>query len=64
MSNTHPFNPELDAIIIGAGMSGMYQLYKLRQLGLKALILEAGTGVGGTWYCLLYTSPSPRDAYV
>ena len=50
MSNTHPFNPELDAIIIGAGMSGMYQLYKLRQLGLKALILEAGTGVGGTWY--------------
>ena len=30
MSNTHPFNPELDAIIIGAGMSGMYQLYKLR----------------------------------
>ena len=50
MSNTHPFGPELDAIIIGAGMSGMYQLYKLRQLGLKALILEAGTGVGGTWY--------------
>ena len=50
MSNTHPLNPELDAIIIGAGMSGMYQLYKLRQLGLKALILEAGTGVGGTWY--------------
>lgn len=50
MSNTHPFNSELDAIIIGAGMSGMYQLYKLRQLGLKALILEAGTGVGGTWY--------------
>ena len=72
MSNTHPFGPELDAIIIGAGMSGMYQLYKLRQLGLQALILEAGTGVGGTWYwnrypgarfdsCLLYTSPSPRD---
>ena len=28
----------------------MYQLYKLRRLGLKALILEAGTGVGGTWY--------------
>ena len=50
MSNTHPFGPELDAIIIGAGMSGMYQLYKLRRLGLQALILEAGTGVGGTWY--------------
>ena len=50
MSNTQPFSPEFDAIVIGAGMSGMYQLYKLRQLGLKALILEAGTGVGGTWY--------------
>lgn len=41
---------EYDAIIIGAGMSGMYQLYRLRELGLNTLALEAGTGVGGTWY--------------
>jgi cation diffusion facilitator CzcD-associated flavoprotein CzcO len=39
-----------DAIVIGAGMSGLYQLYRLRQLGLRVLVLEAGTGVGGTWY--------------
>ena len=39
-----------DAIIIGAGMSGMYQLIRLRELGLRTLVLEAGTGVGGTWY--------------
>jgi len=39
-----------DAIIIGAGMSGMYQLYRLRELGLTVRVLEAGTGVGGTWY--------------
>jgi cation diffusion facilitator CzcD-associated flavoprotein CzcO len=39
-----------DAIIIGAGMSGMYQLYRLRELGLSVRVLEAGTGVGGTWY--------------
>ena len=39
-----------DAIIIGAGMSGMYQLIRLRQLGLRARVFEAGTGVGGTWY--------------
>ena len=39
-----------DAIVIGAGISGMYQLHKLRALGLSALVLEAGTGVGGTWY--------------
>ncbi len=39
-----------DALIIGAGMSGLYQLYRLRELGVRALVLEAGTGVGGTWY--------------
>ncbi len=42
--------PAYDAIVIGSGMSGMYQLYRLRELGLRALVLEAGTGVGGTWY--------------
>jgi cation diffusion facilitator CzcD-associated flavoprotein CzcO len=41
---------EFDAIVIGAGVAGLYQLYKLRQLGLKVRTLEAGTGVGGTWY--------------
>src|SRR5882672_4244685 len=39
-----------DAIIIGAGMSGMYQLYRLRELGMRVRVFEAGTGVGGTWY--------------
>ena len=39
-----------DAIVIGAGISGLYQLYRLRELGLRVLVLEAGTGVGGTWY--------------
>ncbi len=39
-----------DAVIIGAGISGMYQLYKLRELGLSVRVFEAGTGVGGTWY--------------
>ncbi|MGE0421317.1 MAG: flavin-containing monooxygenase [Reyranellaceae bacterium] len=41
---------EFDVIVIGAGISGMYQLYRLRELGLKVRVLEAGTGVGGTWY--------------
>ncbi|MFK7996502.1 MAG: flavin-containing monooxygenase [Granulosicoccus sp.] len=41
----------LDVIIIGAGFSGLYQLFCLREkLGLTAKILEAGSGVGGTWY--------------
>ena len=41
---------EVDAIVIGAGMSGMYQLHLLRQIGLTVQVLEAGSEVGGTWY--------------
>ncbi|MBR1201972.1 MULTISPECIES: NAD(P)/FAD-dependent oxidoreductase [unclassified Bradyrhizobium] len=41
---------DYDVIIIGAGLSGMYQLYRLRELGLSVRVFEAGTGVGGTWY--------------
>jgi cation diffusion facilitator CzcD-associated flavoprotein CzcO len=39
-----------EVIVIGAGLSGMYQLLKLRQMGFKARVYEAGGGVGGTWY--------------
>ena len=41
---------DYDAIIIGAGMSGMYQLHRLREAGLRVRVFEAGSGVGGTWY--------------
>jgi cation diffusion facilitator CzcD-associated flavoprotein CzcO len=41
---------DYDAIIIGAGMSGMYQLIRLREQGMRVRVFEAGTGVGGTWY--------------
>ena len=41
---------DYDAIVIGAGISGLYQLYRLRRLGMRVRVLEAGTGVGGTWY--------------
>jgi cation diffusion facilitator CzcD-associated flavoprotein CzcO len=42
---------ERDALVIGAGFAGMYQLYCLRdRLKLSAQVLEAGDGVGGTWY--------------
>jgi len=51
---TRPSNatspPDYDAIIIGAGMSGLYQLYRLRELGLRVRVFESGTDVGGTWY--------------
>ena len=41
---------DFDAVIIGAGISGLYQLLKLRELGLRVKVFETGTGVGGTWY--------------
>ena len=41
---------ELDAVIVGAGFSGLYGLHKLRGLGLRARVFEAGTGLGGTWF--------------
>ena len=51
-STTHrPATATLDAVIIGAGFSGMYQLLMLREkLGLRARVLEADDGVGGTWH--------------
>ena len=45
-----PTSLDYDAIIIGAGMSGLYQLYRARELGLKVRVFETGTNVGGTWY--------------
>ena len=39
-----------DAIIVGAGFAGMYMLYRLREAGYNALVVEAGDDVGGTWY--------------
>ena len=41
---------EYDAIVIGAGVAGLYQLYRLRQAGLSVRLYEDGSGVGGTWY--------------
>ncbi len=41
---------QLDALVIGAGFSGLYQLKKLRDMGMHVRAYEAGSGVGGTWY--------------
>ena len=42
--------PDHDVLIIGAGVSGIYMLHRARELGLDAKVVEAGSGVGGTWY--------------
>jgi cyclohexanone monooxygenase len=49
MPNTTPPG-RTDAVVVGAGFGGMYMLHRLRGLGLSAQVLEAGAGVGGTWY--------------
>ncbi len=41
---------DFDVVVVGAGVGGLYALHKLRQQGLNVRVLEAGDGVGGTWY--------------
>ena len=41
---------QFDAVVVGAGFSGLYTLYRLRQLGLSVYVLDAAGDVGGTWY--------------
>jgi len=40
----------LDVIVVGAGFAGLYMLHKLRESGFRTQVIEAGAGVGGTWY--------------
>src|SRR6476661_908488 len=41
---------DVDVLVVGAGITGIYQLYRAREAGLSARLLEAGGGVGGTWF--------------
>src|SRR5271166_2130105 len=55
-----------DALIIGAGVAGLYQLYRLREQGFKVRTMEAGSDVGGTWYWNRYPGArldSPSNVY-
>ena len=47
---SHTVNGSCDAVVVGAGFAGLYMLHRLRQAGFNARVLEAGSGVGGTWY--------------
>jgi cation diffusion facilitator CzcD-associated flavoprotein CzcO len=57
---------DLDAVVIGAGFSGLYMLHRLRDMqGLSVRVYETGDGVGGTWYWNRY--PGARcdsEAYI
>jgi len=56
---------ELDALVIGAGVAGLYQLHQLRSQGLRVRAYDAASDVGGTWYWNRY--PGARfdsEAYI
>src|SRR4051812_27472356 len=42
--------PEVDVLVVGAGVTGIYQLHRALEEGFSAALVEAGDGVGGTWY--------------
>src|SRR5260370_34969980 len=41
---------QLDAVVVGAGFSGLYLLHRLRQLGFSVKVFDSASDVGGTWY--------------
>ncbi|MCY4143974.1 MAG: NAD(P)/FAD-dependent oxidoreductase [Gammaproteobacteria bacterium] len=41
---------KFDAVVVGAGIAGLYMLHRLRECGLAVVVLERADGVGGTWY--------------
>ena len=49
MNAAHP-ESRFDAIVVGAGFSGLFMLYRLREQGLRVRVIEAASDVGGTWY--------------
>jgi cation diffusion facilitator CzcD-associated flavoprotein CzcO len=57
---------DTDAVIVGAGFSGLYMLHKLRdQMGLSSRVFEAAAGVGGTWYWNRYPGArSDSESYI
>ena len=59
-------SPHTDAVVIGAGFSGLYMLHRLRNLmGMSVRVFEAGGGVGGTWYWNRYPGArSDSDSYI
>ena len=45
-----PGSGVLDAVVVGAGFSGLYMLHRMRGMGMTVRVLERASGVGGTWY--------------
>jgi acetone monooxygenase len=56
----------VDAVVVGAGLAGLYQLYRLREAGLDVVCVDAAPDIGGTWYWNCYPGArldSPSYSY-
>ena len=47
---TDDIKPHYEVVVVGAGVSGIYQIKRLADLGIDALVLDAAPDLGGTWY--------------
>lgn len=55
---------QLDALVIGAGYSGIYALKKLLDQGLQVKVIDSAHGVGGTWYWNKYPGAMSEYEYM
>lgn len=66
MIQQQPSASEVDAVVVGAGFAGLYQLYRLREKGFSVRAFDSAKGVGGTWYWNCYPgarTDSPSHVY-
>ena len=52
MTQIHPTDdaPDFDVVVVGAGFTGLYSLFRLRELGFSVRVVERASNVGGTWF--------------
>jgi cyclohexanone monooxygenase len=65
IAHAEPRRSTHDALVVGAGFGGLYQLFKLRQLGLSVKVIDTASDVGGTWYWNRYPGAmSDTESYL
>lgn len=61
----NPVPARMDALVIGTGVAGLYQLHQLRQMGLSVHAVDTASDVGGTWYWNRYPGAKfDSEAYI
>lgn len=47
---TNGDRPDVDVVVVGAGIAGLYAIHRLRQSGFTVRVFESGDDIGGTWH--------------